>query len=326
MQEQLANHPYIIKILALEKQYQDRREFHKHVEPVLEEMGRDDEFLKMVIRRNFEDPGYLAQKWSLYNIPFFYIYETADFNLKIHFFPGMKNFVKGTAAHCIHHHNNYILTTAAIFGPGYEAMLFDKNIVMNPVTHETNLKLHKYFSQGDFPVHSVEAWQPHLVYNPQSFSATLQLWTPDEKRATDNLRTNPFLKAIKMPLRKIIYALGLEKKFGIAARKTFQWYPVGKHFMAIEENQYFEPTRKATGPEVNSYSMQTVFYFIQQRNLGDTGLLKRMKDNSSTPSYYLPYIEKLIQGEQIPVTYCKESLNIPQQNYKMQDVLDALDK
>jgi hypothetical protein len=325
MQELIENHPYIQKILSLEKQYPDRKEFHSQVETILKEMGNDNEFLKQVIRRNFEDPGYLAQKWSLYNIPFFYIYETADFNLKIHFFPGMQHYVKGTAAHCIHHHNNYILTTAAIHGSGYEAMLFDKKIIMDPMTLHTQLRLNRYFSQADFPVHRVDAWEPHLVYNPESFSATLQLWTPDQKRSTDQLRTSPILKAVKTPLRKMIYMLGMEKRFGIAAKKTYQWYPSGDHFMGIDEEEYFEPTRKATGPEVNSYSMQTVFYFIQQRQLEDADLLKRMQKDTTTPPYYQSFINQVLNGEPIKETYCKETINIPQKTYNVQDVLEAVD-
>ena len=106
MKELLENHPYIQEVLALEKQFTDRIELHQRVGQLLQKMGADDAFMKLVIKRNLEDEGFLKQQWSEYNIPFFYIYEPADINLKIHFFPAMKNYVKGTAAHCIHHHNN----------------------------------------------------------------------------------------------------------------------------------------------------------------------------------------------------------------------------
>lgn len=324
MQHLLEDHPYIREILAFEKQFPEREDFHQRAEPLLQKMGADDEFLRLVLQRNFQDAGYLSQQWSLYNIPFLYIYETADFNLKIHFFPGMKNYVQGTAAHCIHHHNNYILTTAAIYGPGYEAMLFDKQVEMDPYTFRTRLKLDRHFSQSEFPIHRVGAWQPHLVFNPASFSATLQLWTPDQKRATDNLRTNPLLKAFKMPIRKIIYLLGMENRVGIAAKETYQYYPDGSQFMAIEEDAYFEPTRRAIGPEVDHYSMQTVFYFIQKRHLYNDEFIKAVKNNSQTPAYYLPFIDMLIQGQDIPATYCKETINIPSRAYMIADVMEAL--
>jgi hypothetical protein len=324
MQNILENHPYIQQILSLEKQFENRIELHQNAEKLLQTMGKDDEFLKLVIKRNFEDEGYLNQQWSEYNIPFFYIYETADINLKIHFFPAMENYVKGTAAHCIHHHNNYILTTAAIFGTGYETMLFDKLVEMDPETLECRLKITKHFTQQEKPVHRIEAWEPHLVYNPEIFSATLQLWTPDMKRSTDNLRMNPFFKALKTPLRKLIYSMGLERKFGIAPQKTYQWYTEGDHFKAIEENEYFEPTRKSIGDKVNDFSMQTICIFIQRRGLVDIKFLESLLQKNSLPAYYHKWLRMLINEEQITDTYCKSEINIPQRKYNMADVLNAV--
>ena len=323
MQHLLDESPYIQEILSLEKKFPNRREFHKNAEHLLSKMGSDDGFLKLVVKRNFEDQGYLKQEWSLYNIPFFYIYETADFYLKIHFFPSMKNYVAGTAAHCIHHHNNYILTTAAIFGSGYETILFDKDVEMDQNTLDAHLKINKHFTQKEYPIHCIDAWEPHLVFNPEKFSATLQLWTPDQKRVTDNLRVNPILKAIKNPLRKLIYVLGMEKQFGIASKKTYQWYPIGNQFKAIEENEYFEPTRKAVGVEIDAYSMQTVFYFLQNRNLIDADFLKDFLNKDTTPLYYKTFLSDVLNGVIIEESFCKESINIPAKTYTINDVFIA---
>jgi hypothetical protein len=259
----------------------------------------------------------------MYNIPFLYIYETPDFYLKIHFFPRMENYVQGTAAHCIHHHNNYILTTAAIFGSGYETFLFDKNIEIDPSTLKTKMRISKHFTQEQFPVHRIDAYEPHLVFNPSKFSATLQLWTPDQKRVTDNLRFNPLLKAIKTPLRKLIYLFGLERTFGIADKKTYQWYPEGDHFISIEEDVYFKPTREETGPRVNDFSIQTIAYFIQNRQLTDKEYLREFLKGENVPAYYKPYIEDLINDRPIAETFCKKEINIPAKTYTMADVRRA---
>ncbi|MDI1235308.1 MAG: hypothetical protein PSX81_13585 [bacterium] len=323
MQHILENHPYIQQIIALEKQYEDRTELHKKVGGLLQKMGADDAFIKLVIKRNFEDDGFLKQEWSEYNIPYFFIYETADINVKIHFFPAMEHYVKGTAAHCIHHHNNYILTTAAIFGSGYETMLFDKHVEMNSATLECKLKITKHFTQEAYPVHTIDAWEPHIVYNPEIYSATLQLWTPDQKRNTDGLRTNPLLKALKVPLRKMLYLFGIEKKFGIAPKHTYQWYPEGDHFKAIEENEYFEPTRKSIGEKVNNFSIQTVCIFMQRRGVVDKAFIESILSKKTLPAYYHKWLNMLLNDETIPDSFCKSEINIPQRKYNMQDVINA---
>ena len=54
------------------------------MEPILEKMGKDHDFLRAVVQRNLNDKGWLEFNWSDYNIPFFYVHETDDFIIKIH--------------------------------------------------------------------------------------------------------------------------------------------------------------------------------------------------------------------------------------------------
>ncbi len=322
----LSNHPYIKQILELNAKFPDRTDLHKNAGTVLQAMGSDQDFLKQVVRRNFDDAGYLAQSWSQYNIPFFYVFENEDLVLKIHFFASHPSHDLGIAAHCIHHHNNYILTTAAILGSGYESMLFDKQIDMDERTLETRLRISRHFTQQDYPVHTIDSWEPHIVYLPETFSATLQLWTPDKKRVTDSLRQNPLLKAFKMPIRKLIQICGMEKTFGIAVAKTYQWYPDGNHFKAIDENEYFAPTKAAKGSEVDNYSIQTVCKFIQEMNLTEPEYLSEFLKRPDLPTYYLKWIEMLIEGKTIPETFAKEEINIPAKKYSREAVLKAAGK
>ncbi len=320
-QEQLANHPYIRQILELNRLYEDRKVLHEKAGPILQQMGYDTDFLKLVLQRNFDDEGYLKQTWSQYNIPFLYIFENEDVVMKIHFFAAHPTHAGGIAAHCIHHHNNYILTTAAILGSGYETMLFDKNIVTEG--NKTHLRVNKHFTQQEYPVHTIDSWEPHIVYLPEAYSATLQLWTPDKKRATDALRHNPLLKALKTPLRKAIQLLGMEKQFGISVANTVQWYPDGDAFTGIDENEYFAPTRSAKGPEIDSYSIQTVCRFIQEKGILDADYLQEVVNRPQTPEYYKPWLQKLIQGEVIPETFAKTEINIPMKSYTREDVMRA---
>ena len=84
MNDVLKDHKYIKAITKLSDEIDDRYEFHKQVSPILVEMGNDREFLKEVVRRNFTDAGYLSQTWSLYNIPYFFVFENEHVNVKIH--------------------------------------------------------------------------------------------------------------------------------------------------------------------------------------------------------------------------------------------------
>ena len=323
MQNLLENHPYIKELLKLNSDCADRKAFHDACVPLLKKMGDDKSFVNLIIQRNFEDEGYLNQKWSLYNIPFFFVYENQDFNLKVHLFVPLESKKSEIAASCIHHHNNYMLSTYAMHGSGYESYLFDKKLNIHEDDLSVDLKIAKHFHQKDWPVSFVDAWEPHLVFNPTLLSATLILWSPDKRRATDNLKHNPILKMIKKPLRSIATALGFAKSLGIASQKTYQFYPEGKRIKAILEDDYFEPTRQAMGPDIDTYSIQTVFRYIQEGTYLDKDYLS--KKRSDLPAYYQPFIDMYLKGEEIPETFAKAKINIPQGAFNKDEVLAALD-
>jgi hypothetical protein len=323
--QRLAAHPYITELLELERAHEDRRKFHEAVKPLLVKMGNDKVFLKEVIRRNFDDKGYTGQLWSMYNIPYFLVWETDDLVLKIHLFPRAETYKRGQAAHAIHHHNNYLLTTYAFFGSGYETFLFEKEIPMDKENGRSLLKVRKNFEQKDWNPSMVDAWEPHVVFVPETLSATILVWTPEKKRSTDALRNVGFLKQIKGPLRKVIQKLGLENTFGIAKANTCQYYPApdGNAFVAIEEETYFAPSKADVGDKVNDYCMQMVFSFLQQAGLAETDYLRTLLHEPSLPAYYKPWIQKVVDGETISEVYQRRTINVPQENYTRQDILNA---
>lgn len=314
---------YIEKVNALNEKFIDRKAFHKHTEALLVEMGKDKEFWFDVFKQNLVDKGYLNREWTMYDIPFLYVYENSDFYLKIHLFVPLSTYESGIVASAIHHHNNYLLTTFAAFGSGYETMLFEKHIVTNPDTKITRLKIREHFTQQERPVHLIDAWEPHVVINPTSLSATLVLWSPDKKRKTDKLRSLYFLKAIKKPLRWLIYRLGLDKKVGIASEETNQYYAEDAKFYAISEDEYFAPTRNQKGPEVDNYSIQTVFAFMQRMGFDDLEFLNGLLANQDVPQYYHKWIKCLINKETIPDTFAKDKINIPRKRMTVEDIINA---
>jgi hypothetical protein len=319
----MENNKYVQKVISLNNELSDRHEFHKAGGKLLSDMGKDKSFWNEVFKQNLSDKNYLNRKWTMYEIPFFYVFENNDFYLKVHLFVPLKTKESDIAASAIHHHNNYLLSTYAAFGPGYETMLFEKNFAVSPDTKKTNLKIRERFTQAERSLHMVDAWEPHVVINPTSLSATVVLWSPDKKRPTDSLRSNPLLKAIKMPLRKLIYAFGLDRKVGIAAKDTYQFYVQNNNFIAIPEDEFFAPTRSQAGAIVEDYSIQTAFAFMQRMGFDDVEFLTAMKTNPDVPNYYHKWIDMLLNKQMIPDTYAKETINIPGGVMRINDIVSA---
>jgi hypothetical protein len=319
----MMDNKFVKQIISLNSGVPDRHEFHRQAAPILIQMGKDKAFWDEVFKMNLEDKGYLQRKWTMYEIPFLYVYENDDFYLKVHLFVPLQSGRKDVAASAIHHHNNYLLTSHAAFGSGYDCMLFEKHIEVNPMTKSAKLKIRRRFNQKEEPVHMVDSWEPHVVINPESLSATIVLWSPDKKRATDALRSNPLLKALKTPLRKLIYMLGLDRKIGIAAKETYQFFAQDGKFHAIPEDDFFAPTRAQAGPEVDDYSIQTVFAFMQRMGFNDRTFLSRLRTEKDVPPYYHKWIDMLLNNKPIEDTYAKEKINIPAGIMSVKDILAA---
>jgi len=286
----MKDHQHIKRIIELNAQHSDRHKFHEEAGKLLIEMANDKEFWFEIIKQNLTDKGYLNRKWTMYDIPFLYVYECDDFLVKVHLFVPLSTYKPHIVASAIHHHNNYMLSTYAAFGSGYETLLFEKNFRINPQTKEVDLKIREHFTRKERSLHLVDSWEPHVVINPTSLSATLILWSPDKKRVTDSLRSNPILKSLKLPLRKLIYAFKLDKKLGIASKETYQFYVKDNKFYAILEDEFFAPTRAQSGPEVDDYSIQTVFAFIQRMGFNDKEFLRHLKTSKDVPVYYHNWI------------------------------------
>ncbi len=327
MQEILKDHPYITELLQIESENENRRDFHDKSHPLLLKMGQDKDFLKLVLKRNLLDKGFQTHEWSEYNIPFFYIYETDDFVLKLHVFPRNKEKIDGLAAHAIHHHNNYILSSNAFFGSGYESMLFDLKPDVD-ADKMTQMGITRHFHQKDWNPSVVNAWEPHIVFVPDALSATLVLWTPEEKRKTDKLRQHPLLKPIKGPLRKAIHTLGMTRKFGIAEDHTYQWYPHPEKegFQAILEEEYFAPSKAAKGPKVDDYSMKMIGFFIQNADLVDKELFEEAIKQPSMPEYMKKVLQQLINDEEVEEVFHIQEINVPQKFYLREDILNKAKK
>ena len=119
MQQSLENNNYIKEIIELNKKHKDRYIFHKEAQKIIEQIANDNPTMDLIVQQNFNDLEYQNQIWTLYNIPYLKIYEHPDFVLKIHVFAPLQTKESGIGASCIHHHNNFLLSSYAMHGSGY---------------------------------------------------------------------------------------------------------------------------------------------------------------------------------------------------------------
>ncbi|MEM7163498.1 MAG: hypothetical protein AAF487_13785 [Bacteroidota bacterium] len=316
-------HPLSHKIQTLSDSIEDRKAFHSASRDVLNQMANDPDFLDGVVQYNLNRKEFLMHDWSLYEIPCLWIADTGDFQMKFHIFLPMRDFQPGIAGSCIHHHNNYLLTTLGVCGSGYESFLFEKGTQLDPKKGKINLRVRENFVQSKGVMTLVDSWEPHVVFNPKEMTTTLTLWSPDAKRGTDKLRHNAILKAFKKPLRNVIHAFGMEGRVGIASAKTFQYYAYEGSFHAIEEETFFAPSKAAKGLEINDNFIRTIFAFLRVMKYENLDFLNHFVSNSETPQLWKKWGKKFLANEQIAPAESSAEINIPGKVMRKERIIEA---
>jgi hypothetical protein len=306
------------EIRSLSELESDRRQFHANAHPLLRELGKPEQ-IHEIFERNLIDSGYLHRQWSTYEIPFLFIDETDHFYLKFHVFPPVASRDKEKAANIIHHHNNYLLTSLTVQGPGYHTLHFDPELGKQNQSQLT-ARITKDFFHGSNEFSFVDSYEPHLVFNMDALTTTLVLWSPDRKLPTDSLRNNRVIKPFKKPVLKVVKALGLSRQIGVADKKVYQWYVENGKIIQILEEDYFGMYKAVTGPEVDDFYTQAVCKFVQQSGYTNKEFLRPLIDKQNTPKHWQKWLSYLIEDKEIPEVFGKEEFNIPSKRMMLEDV------
>lgn len=321
MFEPLKDNPNVKAVIELSDSMDDRFGFHKKSHHSLREMG-SIEFVSLVFETNLMDDGFLKRNWTTYEIPFLYIYENNNFYVKYHIFPPVASGDTEKAANIIHHHNNYLLSSYTMFGPGYHTLHFDKTIVDNP-DGTANLKLTKDFFHGTNEISVVESWEPHIVFNMSDTTTTIVLWSPDKKLVTDGLRNHPLVKPFKRIILSVIYLFGLDKVVGVAPKGVKQYYVEDGRVIGITEDDYFGVYKEKSGDAISTDYIQAICHFVQRMGYRNDSFIYKMLDRPDLPAGYKKWLPMLLDGTDIPPLYGKEEINIPKKELRLTEVRTA---
>ena len=295
----------------------DRYECHKIAKDILKRAAADKEFLFEIIRYNLSDPEFVQKKrhYSTLSLP---IINTPDFNMVINVFPPLPDRRTDISFQSIHQHGNLLLTTASVFGPGYESIVYKKNYGIDPATFITKMEKEKIYTFKSGEVEFIDAFTPHVVFYPPSISATLALWSNKTKTNSEGLKKLSVLQKFKDPIKKILKFIGLSKSFNINEIIFFDFYPEKGKLYALKERLVYNFIGS------NDNFIQNIFHFIQSCGFQDENFLLELQKNDFISPFTKTIIEKFIKKEPIKDDFLKEHLNIPKVNLSKKELLGTV--
>ena len=265
----------------------NRQITHEKLIGHFEDLCADKDFIHEAIKDCIKSTDVLSNANNL----FFHLLTSGDIIIAINLFSPIMDGAKDITFDNIHHHGWRLLTTGVISGNGYETINFVKKSHENINDGSVKLEVEDIYKHTLGGSKFVDSYQPHVVFHPESTTATLALWSAEKPLV--NQKIKKYLKhfsKLRTALSKIAHATGLGKKLGLNPIKGLYYHP--ENGKIIETINYSKP---ADGPPKEI--LPCLFKFFQQIEFDDVDFLNKIK-NKLAPEHQ-SLVEMLISHEPI---------------------------
>jgi|TARA_B110000879_G_scaffold165272_1_gene213494 hypothetical protein len=276
MIDSLKSHSLIMQLLSLYDELGSGPNFHKKSHKLLLEMSSEN-FIFMIFEQNIIDNNFLNKKWNSCEIPQLTIFEDDKITLKYHFFIPAKPAYQNNAAYLIHHHGDNILSSHIFYGPGYQTIEFQKDILQLS-DQSYKLKISKDFFHANGATNLLEDYIPHLIFNVSKPTSSIALWSNSKSNTNKKLRLN-------YTLEKGIY-------------------------YGCTDSQFIKETKKDSRFEENSEKhVQAICYFMQKLGYKNKIFISDLLQEAKLNTFWRKWLTKLKNDSLIELPYFENSIN-----------------
>jgi len=309
-------------LLGVFRSAASKHEAHRAAAPIMEQLTREPAFMTAVIAKyltsqnSLERQNYPVVGMEIASNPWFGLVANCWIPL-----PGRETHISTKA---IHHHGNMLLTTATLFGSGYEHWMFSLPKEVNAESGEHTMELLEAAPHPRHHVSFVDAWIAHTPFYPKELSITLALWSNRfDTTWRDHLKRLPGVSANANMLRDLAVRAGLTKTLDLKIVSSYDFHPDGDRFLVMRERKEFQ-----LGP--NEDHLKSVFHVIQRtgnQHLGRS--VRRQIENGRAPTqrkFLESLLDDLERDRPIDGQLSEMHFGIPYANFTRDDVLFALGK
>ena len=266
----------INKLLSIKKDVGTNINFYKKAHKILPEFG-SIKFISKVFEQNLKHHSFLNKQWTSCEIPQLTVYEDDEITVRYHFFLPVNNLNNYNAAYLIHHHGDNILSSHIFYGPGYQTIEFQKEI-LHLRDNSFKLKISKDFFHANGATNLLEDYTPHLVFNVSKPTASIALWSNSNLNTNEKLRLN--------------YTLEKGKFYGFT------------------DSHFITEAKKDSRFEDNSEKhVQAICYFMQQLGYDNKPFVNSVLSETKLNNFWQKWLTKLKNDELIEFPYFENTIN-----------------
>lgn len=308
-------------LVAVFKTSATKHEANERARPVMEQLSREPAFLAAVLERYLETPGALDKK--NYPVVGISIALNPYFGLVANCWIPLPSRETHIATKAIHHHGDMLLSTATIFGPGYEHWMFSTPKPLSEGSDTFRMDLLEAAPHRLHHVSFVDAWVAHTPLYPKSLSITLALWTSRHNVTwSDRAKRIPIFKGRETQLRDLAVKLGLRKRLDLKLNGDgFDFFPSEHGFRVMRERKEFQ-----LGP--NEDHLCSVFHVVQETGNERLARTVRRAIDQGKVHAGRPAVERLLakleKGTPIEGKLSDGHYGLPYANFTREDIERAI--
>ncbi len=308
------------ELRSIFRSVRDKHEAHARIAPAMEAISHDPRFVTELLERHLRKPGSLdRQHYPTVTIevdlnPWFGVMANCWIPL-----PGGRTNLSTKA---IHHHGELLLTTATLFGPGYEHWTFTTPEALDPERKLYRMKLIEAAPHPQHHVAFVGEYIPHTPFYPPELSVTLALFS-DRRPTTwrDHVKRLPGIRGREAQLRKLVSRIGLGRALAVKVIESHDFYPTPDGFAVMKDRKEFE-----LGP--NEDYLPSLFHILQRTGNEQLADVIEAKLRAGEASQNRPLVQSLLQklkaGEPIEPRLSPRHTDRPYANFTREDIERAL--
>ena len=297
-----------------------KHEAHETSRPVVAGLASDPAFLTAVLARHLRAPDALDRLH--YPVVAFGIDSNPHFDLVANAWIPLPDGRTDVTTKAIHHHGELLLTTATMFGPGYEHWMLAAPELVDGDRRLYRLDLLEHGIHSLHEVAFVDSGVAHVPLYPESLTITLCLWS--SRQATtwrDTLKRMPALQRRSASLRRLVTRAGLDKQLQVKNVEYFDFYPAEGGFIGIQEREEFP-----RGPTADY--LYSLFHIVQRTGNAQLApvIERRLAggDLVAEPALVRELLGELERGEPIPGRLSTGHYNVTKANFTRADIEQAL--
>lgn len=314
------DHKYIKALTKIFGQTSDKREANVRSRQLLCDMAGDPSFFTSMLQHHLSTPKSLNKLH--YPVVSFNVELNPYYHLVAHCWIPLPDGNTNVSTKAIHHHGDMLLSTATVFGPGYEHWTFT---CPKEVDAERELYTTTVLERSPHTLHNVafvDSYIAHVPFYPPSLTITYALWSSQFSTTwRDHVKRIPMFQNNSRLLRRLAIRVGLKRQLELKASEYLDFYPACDGLRGMRERKEF-----ALGP--NEDYLASLFHIIQQTGNASLASLIREKlagreaiVNQSLVEQYVTDLEQdhPVKGRLSPTHY-----GVVYANFSKEDVNNAL--